>query len=75
MGFGEHLSSALSGTFTATRIVPCLTTEFRATLGGTVAAGRKRPTIAPAIVEIVIDVPVETARPTIERSCANEHPA
>jgi hypothetical protein len=49
-GVAPRLSSALSGTFTATRIVHCLATEFRAMLGGTVAARRQRPRITLAIV-------------------------
>ncbi len=59
----------------ATWIMHRLTMECRTLFRRTLTARRHRTTIALAIVETVIDVPVEMRRPAIEGTCANEDAA
>lgn len=67
--------STVGGRLTATRIMHRLTTECRALLDRGLAASRKRAPITLAIVEIVIDVPVEIGRSAIPGARTNEHTA
>jgi len=59
----------------STYIMHRLAVELRTVLGWTLAARWRRPTVALAIVETMINVSVETARPVVPRSCTDEQTA
>ena len=56
-------------------IVHCLTVKLSAVFRRGRAAGRETPVVALAIVELMIDVPVEMIRPVVPRASADEYSA
>ncbi len=74
MRFAQNLSTIM-GTFTAMSIMHRSTTKRDTVFGRRFASGGEGTTISPAIVEIVIDVPVEMFRPVIPWPCSDEYPA
>jgi len=64
-----------SGRLVAMEIMHCVSMELSAVLSGMLAARGERPVVAVAIVEMMIDVPVEMFRPVEPRSRANEYAA
>ena len=59
----------------AAHIMHCLAVKFCTMLRWPFASCRKRPMVALAIVEVMIDVPVEMLRPVIPGSGADEDTA
>ena len=53
-------------------IVHCLTVKLSAVFRRGRAAGRETPVVALAIVELMIDVPVEMIRPVVPRASADD---
>src|SRR3954471_10723344 len=65
--------SAARAHFAPAVVMHRLTTEWRTVLGRTITASRQRPTIPPAIVEIMIDVAIKPPRACIPRPRADEN--
>jgi hypothetical protein len=59
----------------ATGVMHCLAVKFCTVFRRTLAASGKTPMVALAVIEMVIDVSVETIRPVKPRSRADKYTA